>query len=319
MSTSGWNCAATSSTAEPTPSRCRNRSHSPVPATSSASIARAVVRTRAARLDHQLRAELPRRDRLLRRGLPLALHPRRGRHRARAAASVDRARRAEGRRVRRGRHLERPAAVHHRQRSRDGVPPPGRAVGLGTRARQPQPRRQPAEVVSTTCRRDRPAAARGAERERRPRLLAAHVPAEAGTEHRVPRVRRAGVRDRPACRAEDHDRQTSRGDPIGVGSDRPATDGSPATSAGTSAPARTATSRRSCACSFRSQSTRASADATWTSSTLAPNVRGVDNPDLGGILRLGGALQAPRIDPPDRSSIAGMCPTPGRCRPISPR
>ena len=31
----------------------------------------------------------------------------------------------------------------------------------------------------------------------------------------------------------------------------------------------------------------------------APNVRGVDNPDLGGILRLGGALQAPRIDPPD--------------------
>ena len=46
-----------------------------------------IVRTRAAPLDHELRAELPRVHRVLRRGLPVALHP--GEARGRQAAAVD--------------------------------------------------------------------------------------------------------------------------------------------------------------------------------------------------------------------------------------
>ena len=70
---------------------------------------------RAARLDHQLRAELPGRRRVLRRGLPLALHARRAGRHAAAAAAVDHARRARGgTSSREGRNVGRPAAAVHR-------------------------------------------------------------------------------------------------------------------------------------------------------------------------------------------------------------
>ena len=49
----------------------------------------------------------------------------------------------------------------------------------------------------------------------------------------------------------------------------------------------------------RSRSTRASARATWTCSAPASNLPGIADPDLGGVLRLGGALRCPRATSPD--------------------
>ena len=72
--------------ARSSPPASRATSRSTGRATSSASTARAIVQGRAAPLDHQLRAQLPAVHRVLRRGLPLALHAGRadaGEHRLR--------------------------------------------------------------------------------------------------------------------------------------------------------------------------------------------------------------------------------------------
>ena len=104
---------------------------------------------RAARLDHELRAELPRRHRVLRRGLPVALHaggaglagPRCGR----GSRSSCWRRASSRRRERRGQA----AAVRRRRRPRR-LPAGRRAVGVGARARQPHASpRSDAEFVST--------------------------------------------------------------------------------------------------------------------------------------------------------------------------
>ncbi len=94
---------------------------------------------RAAGLDHQLRAQLPPLHRVLRRGLPLALHAGGTRrpdgcgHGSRSSCSTEE--RVRGRRQ----PARQAAAVHRDHGEPDGgrLPARRRAVGMGPRARQP--------------------------------------------------------------------------------------------------------------------------------------------------------------------------------------
>ena len=158
---------------------------------------------RAARLDHELRAELPRRDRVLRRGLPLALHARRAGRRDRAAAPwlalvvLDARTSSPTATDRRAGPL--PAiAVADRGRAARAATSSGRGRTCTSTVRSCRraPRRSSTDMAAVL-----PQLAGDARREPRPRLLAARVPAPARAEHRLPRVPRARVRDRPAGRA----------------------------------------------------------------------------------------------------------------------
>ena len=232
---------------------------------------------RAARLDHQFRGELPRRDRLLRRGLPLALHAGRARRRPAAPAAVDRAGRAaprsefaEGQDIA-GRPLPYITIADAERASR---PPtscgPGRTC-TSTRALAGAP----GELVSH--RHDRGAAAgrrRCSSQNPRPRATRGSLcPRRLGRQHRLPRVRRPDLRDRPAGRPRPGPRRRAARDVLGVGRlRRPAR-------AGPSYPGllplvlphRLARRLRvpGAAARSRSRSTRASARATWTCRTPA--------------------------------------------------
>ena len=138
-------------------------------------------------------------DRVLRRGLPLALHAGGARPRDGRGCALARAGRARGGRVRRGddvadRPLPAIAVARRRAASRRR-----RVLGVGARARQPLAAAGGAATTSWTtwarCCRCCEADAAG---ERRPRLLAARLPSQAAREPGLPRVRRSGVRERAA-------------------------------------------------------------------------------------------------------------------------
>ena len=150
-------------------------------------------------------------------------------------------------------------------------------------------------------------------------------PRKLAREHGLPRVPHPDVRNRPARRARSRSRAMSpRRCRRGIPGTRPeGAELSVSTIAGTSAPARPATSRRSCACSSRSRSIRASASARWTCRIRARTCRGVDKPELGGILKLGGALRNRRANVharrPPRSKVRELgrsvpAPAPGGAR-----
>ena len=77
---------------------------------------------------------------------------------------------------------------------------------------------------------------------------------------------------------------------------------SPTTTAGSSAPARSATSSTSCGCSSRGPPTRASACRDMDVQHPGSNLPGITEPELGGVLRLGGALQGARVGADGRRS-----------------
>ena len=104
---------------------------------------RAVIRTDPGKLDHQRRGQLPARGRLLRRRLPLALHPGRPRRHRPAAAALDHSHRPGRKRVHRGPERRLAAvAVHHRA-GHVGLPAGRRTVGMGARPCQRHPVRRP--------------------------------------------------------------------------------------------------------------------------------------------------------------------------------
>ena len=204
------------------------------------------LRDRAARLDHELRAELPAVRRVLRRGLPVALHAgraRRGAARLRpwlALVVLD------GGRVRAtGANLAgQAAAVHRRRRPRRAFPPADAAVGLGARARQPRPRRR-ATTSSSSTDMDAvlPRLRGGARRRTRTSPTRALLcPRKLGDEH-APTTRSSCRRSRPA--GSPGSGSTRRGAPHATFSAwatyagaSPSRRASRTTTAGTSAPAR---------------------------------------------------------------------------------
>ena len=254
-------------------------------------------------MDHQLRAELPRPHRVLRRGLPLALHARR--HPTARCGCGPGSRWS----------CWRTPAIRRR-----GVPrrPSGADRPLPfISAKDYAPSRPPTSCGrGRTCTSTSTWAAAPADLRRRhdPRRSAgstarwprtptsptrARLPAPAGGEHRLPRLPGADVRDAAGWPGSGIDPDQA---PFATASawadyDRPARRCTcPTTTAGTSAPAATATSSTWCGCSSRGRRRRASAAATWTCRRPGSNLPGITDADLGGVLRLGGALRAPLSD-----------------------
>ena len=200
-------------------------------------------------------------------------------------------------RVRRGQgHLRTTAAVHH-DPGRRRAPAGRRALGLGARPRQPERRGHPGRGRhDRPGRGDRPRR-RHARPEPRPRLLAPALPAPAGRQHRLPRLRRPDVRDGTAGRARPRPGRAHRSPPRRRGPTTPAARSARSTRstcAGTSAPARTATSSTWCACSSRRSVDPRVGARDMDVAAPGANLPGITN--LGGILRLGGALQVPDLD-----------------------
>ena len=207
---------------------------------------------RAAQLDHELRVELPRRGRLLRRGFPLALHAGSRRRLAPQAAALDHARRADGEGVRRGHEHRGPAAAVHHAPRHERPAARRRALGLGARSLQPdRSPRTDQELVSPDMDAVLGRAADDPRAEPRRRLRAPPLPAAARRQHGVPRLRHPDLRDRAARRHRPGPRRRAVRDRVGLGSlcRAPAGRRAPVLlTAGTSAPARTATSSISSAC-----------------------------------------------------------------------
>ena len=195
-----------------------------------------------------------------------------------------------------GKNVARPAAALHRGQGRGRAARRRRAVGLGARPRQPLAVGQRRRAGLDRHGRGRGAAAGRARREPRPRVLAHRLPAPARADTAyhaflVPVFesgRLAGLGH--ATRTPRRTRRSRPGRLPGPGRRR-----EPAiyhrwyfrTGA-------RATSSSSCGCSSRGRSTTASACATSTCATRRRTCPGIADADLGGVLRLGGALRVPR-------------------------
>ena len=182
------------------------------PATSSASSAAADQPHGAAALDHQLRAQLPPRDRVLRRGLAVALHARRtGRPQAAAVAGAGRPRGEEefeeGGNV--SRQAARPTSRSRPTSPTSSRPPPSCGHGP-TCTSTPS---SPTDVVETDAAKVAQAAQQVIDSESRHGLLAAALPAQARAEDRLPRLPHPGLRERPAGRARPRSRSAVFDDP----------------------------------------------------------------------------------------------------------
>ena len=118
----------------------------------------------------------------------------------------------DGGRVRRGaEHRRPPAAVHHDRRRRRVLPPADELwawahVHFNQRARRHGRRAASRPTWAPCCRASQAMLAA----EPGPRLLAARLPAPARRQHRLPRVRRPDLRDRPARRARPGSRRRRR-------------------------------------------------------------------------------------------------------------
>ena len=175
--------------------------------------ARAIVRTRAARLDHELRARTtcPTSSSTTRTS-PGATRPPRP---TRAGSSCGRGSRSSCSRTASssdgpfsGRGAPLPFVDGHERRA--SFPVAERPVGLGARPREPTLAASDGEFVSTDMRGRLRRLQSRARRQPRPRVLAHRLPAPAEGEHRLPRVRRAGVRDRAPGRPRPRSRRSLR-------------------------------------------------------------------------------------------------------------
>ena len=180
-----------------------------------------------------------------------------------------------------------------------------RALGVGARARQPL---AAAGGAATTRRHGRgAAAARGDAAARTPtsRYSRARLPAQAEGEHRPTtrssfRSSRAG--GSPAWGSTRPARPTPTHVGLGAYAGRPSRAACRTTTAGTSAPAPSATSSTSCGCCSRGRSTRGSACATIDVLRPGANLPGIDDPALARRARASAARCRSRARSPDEQA-----------------